>query len=129
MNDDGSSLAIHSVYLSFHFSCHISFCQLLFTLDKRTFRLISMPEAVLVGILTPTVVVDSLCLSSVQGIEKFQADLNTLHPILTECRVVKSDLELALIQFANDISSEAHVEVSIVLLFHGKFHLVFLILL
>lgn len=46
-----------------------------------------------------------------QGIEKFQADLNTLHPILTECRVVKSDLELALIQFANDISSEAHVEV------------------
>ncbi|KAH0657065.1 hypothetical protein KY285_031947 [Solanum tuberosum] len=46
-----------------------------------------------------------------QGIEKFQTDLNTLHPILTECRVIKSDLELALIQYANDISSEAHVEV------------------
>lgn len=38
-------------------------------------------------------------------------DLNTLHPILTECRVLKSDMELALIQYANDISSEAHVEV------------------
>ncbi|CDP14160.1 unnamed protein product [Coffea canephora] len=37
--------------------------------------------------------------------------MNTLHPILTECCVLKSDLELALIQFANDISSEAHVEV------------------
>ncbi|KAJ8568709.1 hypothetical protein K7X08_030931 [Anisodus acutangulus] len=46
-----------------------------------------------------------------QGIEKFQTDLNTLHPILTECRVIKSDLEIALIQYANDISSEAHVEV------------------
>ncbi|XP_065849908.1 uncharacterized protein [Euphorbia lathyris] len=46
-----------------------------------------------------------------EGIEKFETDLNTLHPILTECRVVKSELELSVIQFANDISSEAHVEV------------------
>nr|GLL20651.1 xaa-Pro dipeptidase [Ipomoea trifida] len=46
-----------------------------------------------------------------QGIENFERDLNTLHPILAECRVIKSDLELALIQFANDISSEAHIEV------------------
>ncbi|KAJ9688206.1 hypothetical protein PVL29_014099 [Vitis rotundifolia] len=46
-----------------------------------------------------------------EGIEKFKTDLNTLHPILAECRVFKSDLELALIQYANDISSEAHVEV------------------
>ncbi|CAH9122014.1 unnamed protein product [Cuscuta epithymum] len=46
-----------------------------------------------------------------QGIESFERDLDTLHPILAECRVIKSTLELALIQFANDISSEAHVEV------------------
>ncbi|XP_031388715.1 xaa-Pro dipeptidase isoform X2 [Punica granatum] len=46
-----------------------------------------------------------------EGIANFESDLNTLHPILTECRVLKSDLELALIQFANDISSEAHVQV------------------
>ena len=43
--------------------------------------------------------------------EKFDTDLSTLHPILTECRVIKSDLELAVIQYANDISSEAHIEV------------------
>ncbi|RXH92379.1 hypothetical protein DVH24_033275 [Malus domestica] len=36
---------------------------------------------------------------------------DVLHPVLTEYRVTKSDLELALIQFANDLSSEAHVEV------------------
>ncbi|KAL3829966.1 hypothetical protein ACJIZ3_018768 [Penstemon smallii] len=46
-----------------------------------------------------------------EGIDIFKTDLNTLHPILTECRVLKSKLELSLIQFANDISSEAHVEV------------------
>ncbi|VFQ59383.1 unnamed protein product [Cuscuta campestris] len=46
-----------------------------------------------------------------QGIDRFKIDMNTLHPILAECRVIKSDLELALIQFANDISSEAHIEV------------------
>ncbi|KAK7319909.1 hypothetical protein RJT34_04637 [Clitoria ternatea] len=46
-----------------------------------------------------------------QGIDKFDKDLTTLHPILTECRVIKSDLEIALIQYANDISSEAHIEV------------------
>ncbi|KAH7852974.1 hypothetical protein Vadar_031626 [Vaccinium darrowii] len=46
-----------------------------------------------------------------EGIEKFKTDMSILHPIIAECRVFKSDMELALIQFANDISSEAHVEV------------------
>ncbi|KAK6147762.1 hypothetical protein DH2020_018674 [Rehmannia glutinosa] len=46
-----------------------------------------------------------------EGIDNFKTDLNTLHPVLTECRVLKSALEISLIQFANDISSEAHVEV------------------
>ncbi|MCH98069.1 xaa-Pro dipeptidase-like [Trifolium medium] len=45
-----------------------------------------------------------------QGIDKFDKDLTTLHPILTECRVIKSELEIDLIQYANDISSEAHIE-------------------
>ncbi|CAN0901392.1 Xaa-Pro dipeptidase [Linum grandiflorum] len=49
--------------------------------------------------------------ASFKGMETFETDLNVLHPILTECRVIKSDLELAVIQFANDISSEAHVQV------------------
>lgn len=57
----------------------------------------------------------------VQGMDKFETDLTTLHPILTECRVIKSDLELSLIQFANDISSEAHVEV-IIIFYHKCLH-------
>lgn len=46
-----------------------------------------------------------------EELEKFETDLSTLHPILTECRIIKSEMELALIKYANDISSEAHVEV------------------
>ncbi|GAB4838938.1 hypothetical protein Ancab_028469 [Ancistrocladus abbreviatus] len=46
-----------------------------------------------------------------EGMEYFEKDLDTLHAILTECRVFKSKLELALLQYVNDISSEAHVEV------------------
>lgn len=43
--------------------------------------------------------------------ENFEIDLNTLHPILTECRVIKSEQELSIIQYANDVSSEAHIQV------------------
>lgn len=46
-----------------------------------------------------------------EGIAKFDTDLSTLHPIVTECRVTKSDMEIALIQYATDVSSEAHIEV------------------
>ncbi|XP_073000238.1 uncharacterized protein [Typha latifolia] len=46
-----------------------------------------------------------------EELEKFDSDLSTLHPILTESRVFKSGMELAIIQYANDVSSEAHIEV------------------
>ncbi|KAK5829930.1 hypothetical protein PVK06_013724 [Gossypium arboreum] len=51
-------------------------------------------------------------LAKFKGMYNFETDLTNLHPILTECSVFKSDLELTLIQVANDISSEAHVEVN-----------------
>ncbi|CAN6449498.1 unnamed protein product [Victoria cruziana] len=46
-----------------------------------------------------------------QDILDFQTDLDTLHPILSEGRVFKSELELSLIKYANEISSTAHIEV------------------
>ncbi|MCO5612386.1 hypothetical protein L7F22_066653 [Adiantum nelumboides] len=45
------------------------------------------------------------------GIDKFETDVHTLHPIITECRVIKSHYELDLLRFVNQISSQAHVEV------------------
>ncbi|CAI9270127.1 unnamed protein product [Lactuca saligna] len=48
--------------------------------------------------------------STTKEIEKFETDLKTMHPSLTECRVLKSKLELSVIQYANGISSEAHIE-------------------
>ncbi|CAD5187904.1 uncharacterized protein LOC135582740 isoform X1 [Musa acuminata AAA Group] len=49
--------------------------------------------------------------AAIEDMNKFDTDLSTLHPILTECRVIKSKMELDLIQYANDVSSEAHIEV------------------
>lgn len=43
-----------------------------------------------------------------EGIDKFHIDKCTLHPIISECRVFKTDLELDVMRYANRISSEAH---------------------
>jgi Xaa-Pro dipeptidase len=42
------------------------------------------------------------------GIEKFHVDKTTLHPIISECRVFKTDLELDVLRYTNKISSEGH---------------------
>merc|ERR1711915_903437 len=46
-----------------------------------------------------------------KGIENFNTNLDILRPILTECRVFKSYLELNLLRYVNEVSSAAHVEV------------------
>ena len=43
-----------------------------------------------------------------EGMEKFRVDNTTLHPIISECRVLKTDLEIELLRYTNRISSEAH---------------------
>jgi Xaa-Pro dipeptidase len=43
-----------------------------------------------------------------EGIEKFHVDKTTLHSIISECRVFKTDLELNILRYTNKISSEAH---------------------
>ncbi|CAF3181897.1 unnamed protein product [Rotaria socialis] len=42
------------------------------------------------------------------GIEKFHVDKTTLHPVISECRVLKTDLELNVMRYTNKMSSEAH---------------------
>jgi Xaa-Pro dipeptidase len=49
--------------------------------------------------------------ASFPGIEAFKTDVLTLHPHLVECRVRKSEDELRLLRWVNDVSSAAHVEV------------------
>eukprot|EP00850_Spirogloea_muscicola_P002333 SM000009S23462 [mRNA] locus=s9:180661:188867:+ [translate_table: standard] len=46
-----------------------------------------------------------------EGIQHFKNDVEVLHPVLSECRVTKSEEELDLLRYVNRISSEAHVEV------------------
>jgi Xaa-Pro dipeptidase len=45
------------------------------------------------------------------GISEFKINNSTLHPVITECRVIKTDLELEVMRFANKISSNAHIEI------------------
>jgi len=42
------------------------------------------------------------------GIDKFTVDKEKLFPVLSECRVIKSDLELDLLRYVNRVSSDAH---------------------
>jgi len=43
-----------------------------------------------------------------EGMDKFHVDKTTLHPIISECRVFKTDMELDVMRYTNKISSEAH---------------------
>jgi len=46
-----------------------------------------------------------------KGIENFVVDNTALFPLLRECRVIKSEEELAVLRYVNKVSSRAHMEV------------------
>ncbi|KAK2847727.1 hypothetical protein Q7C36_009409 [Tachysurus vachellii] len=49
--------------------------------------------------------------ASFDGISRFQVNNSLLHPVLVECRLVKTDMELEVLRYTNRISSEAHKEI------------------
>jgi len=49
--------------------------------------------------------------ASFEGIGEFKVNNEILHPVITECRVFKTDEELKVIRYANKISSAAHKQV------------------
>ncbi|KFM60988.1 Xaa-Pro dipeptidase, partial [Stegodyphus mimosarum] len=46
-----------------------------------------------------------------EGIGNFKVDNRILYPVITECRVIKTPLEIEILRYTNRISSEAHKEV------------------
>ncbi|KAL3308055.1 hypothetical protein Ciccas_013418, partial [Cichlidogyrus casuarinus] len=46
--------------------------------------------------------------ASFDGIDKFKVDYDVLHPVMAECRVLKTPLELDVMRYANKASSSAH---------------------
>ncbi|PRD27863.1 UNVERIFIED_CONTAM: Xaa-Pro dipeptidase [Trichonephila clavipes] len=46
-----------------------------------------------------------------EGIGEFKVDSKALYPIITECRVFKTPMEIDILRYINKISSEAHKEV------------------
>ncbi|KAM6430003.1 xaa-Pro dipeptidase isoform 2-T2 [Liasis olivaceus] len=49
--------------------------------------------------------------ASFDKISQFMVNNTILHPEITECRVIKTDMELEVLRYTNKISSEAHKEV------------------
>ncbi|XP_061601508.1 xaa-Pro dipeptidase [Cololabis saira] len=46
--------------------------------------------------------------ASFEGISRFQVNNTLLHPVIVECRLAKTDMELEVLRYTNRISSEAH---------------------
>nr|XP_057944640.1 xaa-Pro dipeptidase [Doryrhamphus excisus] len=46
--------------------------------------------------------------ASFEGISRFQVNNTLLHPVIVECRLIKTDMELEVLRYTNKVSSEAH---------------------
>ncbi|XP_077446304.1 xaa-Pro dipeptidase [Stigmatopora argus] len=46
--------------------------------------------------------------ASFEGISQFQVNNMLLHPVIVECRLVKTDMELEVLRYTNKVSSDAH---------------------
>ncbi|KAJ3593273.1 hypothetical protein NHX12_005608 [Muraenolepis orangiensis] len=74
-----------------------------------TEALTSMNPAVLLTLRGLNTDSGSICReASFDGISGFQVNNAILHPVIVECRVTKSDMELEVMRYTNRISSEAH---------------------
>ncbi|KAJ8398549.1 hypothetical protein AAFF_G00420770 [Aldrovandia affinis] len=49
--------------------------------------------------------------ASFEGISRFQVNNVHLHPVIVECRLIKTDMELEVLRYTNLISSQAHKEI------------------
>ncbi|KAI8120324.1 hypothetical protein FF38_13435 [Lucilia cuprina] len=49
--------------------------------------------------------------ASFEGIEKFVVNCDILHPIIAECRVLKSPEEIEVLRYVAKVSSDAHIKV------------------
>nr|XP_023701348.1 xaa-Pro dipeptidase-like [Paramormyrops kingsleyae] len=49
--------------------------------------------------------------ASFDGISQFQVNNTLLHPVIVECRLIKTDMELEVLRYTNRVSSDAHKEV------------------
>ncbi|KAK0132148.1 Xaa-Pro dipeptidase [Merluccius polli] len=74
-----------------------------------TAALTSMNAAVLLTLRGLNTDSGSICReASFDGISSFTVNNTILHPVIVECRVTKSDMELEVMRYTNRISSEAH---------------------
>uniref|UniRef100_A0A669D3H1 Xaa-Pro dipeptidase n=1 Tax=Oreochromis niloticus TaxID=8128 RepID=A0A669D3H1_ORENI len=84
-----------------HYTCDVSLSVLVFTAQPLWSVLLTLR-----GQNTDS---GSTCReASFDGISRFQVNNTLLHPVIVDCRVVKTDMELEVLRYTNRVSSEAH---------------------
>ncbi|KAG7277345.1 hypothetical protein CRUP_025585 [Coryphaenoides rupestris] len=96
------------IYPKEHFKEKYAVDEVHYTCDI-TGTLTSMNPAVLLTLRGLNTDSGSICReASFDGISGFEVNNTILHPVIVECRVTKSDMELEVMRYTNRISSEAH---------------------
>ncbi|XP_072574451.1 xaa-Pro dipeptidase [Paramormyrops kingsleyae] len=94
-----------------HFKQKYGVDEVQYTTDIAAF-LSGMTPAVLLTLRGQNSDSGSICReASFDGISQFQVNNTLLHPVIVECRLIKTDMELEVLRYTNRVSSDAHKEV------------------
>uniref|UniRef100_A0A6Q2Y3C5 Xaa-Pro dipeptidase n=1 Tax=Esox lucius TaxID=8010 RepID=A0A6Q2Y3C5_ESOLU len=99
------------IYPKEHFKTKYAVDEVQYTCDIADFLSKMKPEVLLTlrGVNTDS---GSICReASFPGISQFKVNNTLLHPVIVECRLTKTDMELEVLRYTNRISSDAHKEI------------------
>ncbi|XP_074521676.1 xaa-Pro dipeptidase [Halichoeres trimaculatus] len=96
------------IYPKEHFKTKYAVDEVHYTCDIADV-LSNMSPAVLLTLRGQNTDSGSICReASFEGISRFTVNNIFLHPVIVECRLIKTDMELEVLRYTNRISSEAH---------------------
>uniref|UniRef100_A0AAY5K9T8 Xaa-Pro dipeptidase n=1 Tax=Esox lucius TaxID=8010 RepID=A0AAY5K9T8_ESOLU len=97
------------IYPKEHFKTKYAVDEVQYTCDRHKVGLISVLCFFQRGVNTDS---GSICReASFPGISQFKVNNTLLHPVIVECRLTKTDMELEVLRYTNRISSDAHKEI------------------
>uniref|UniRef100_A0A6Q2ZFC0 Xaa-Pro dipeptidase n=1 Tax=Esox lucius TaxID=8010 RepID=A0A6Q2ZFC0_ESOLU len=103
------------IYPKEHFKTKYAVDEVQYTCDRHKVGLISVLCFFQRGVNTDS---GSICReASFPGISQFKVNNTLLHPVIVECRLTKTDMELEVLRYTNRISSDAHKEIIFLVFF------------
>uniref|UniRef100_A0A3P8ZN35 Xaa-Pro dipeptidase n=1 Tax=Esox lucius TaxID=8010 RepID=A0A3P8ZN35_ESOLU len=103
------------IYPKEHFKTKYAVDEVQYTCDVSFLfmSLLNMKPEVLLTLRGVNTDSGSICReASFPGISQFKVNNTLLHPVIVECRLTKTDMELEVLRYTNRISSDAHKEVN-----------------